>query len=145
MIPVNYQARPAWRNDWILFLLIFACFAAALVLGSEFEPLGSYLPLLALPLIVVVAYRHYVWLYTVDEQKIESRRGIIARHLEMIRIEDLRNVSADQTIWQRLFMLGDVGFSSAGSGGIEVIFRGISRPVDLKNRVEQAQRDLSSA
>ena len=141
---MNYQARPAWRNDWILHLLIFACFAAPLALGSEFGPLANYLPLLALPLIVVVAYRHYVWLYTVDEQKIESRRGIIARHLEMIRIEDLRNVSADQTIWQRLFMLGDVGFSSAGSGGIEVFFRGISRPVVLKNRVEQAQRELSS-
>jgi len=141
---VNYQARPAWRNDWALHLLICACFAAPLALGSEFGSLANYLPLLALPLIVAVAYRHYVWLYTVDEQKIESRRGIIARHLEMIRIEDLRNVSADQTIWQRLFMLGDAGFSSAGSGGIEVIFRGISRPVGLKNRVEQAQRELSS-
>ena len=142
---MNYQARPAWRNDWILILLIFACFAAALVLENEIVSLANYLPLLALPLIVVVAYRHYAWLYTVDEQKIESRRGIIARHLEMIRIEDLRNVSADQSIWQRFFMLGDVGFSSAGSSGIEVIFRGISRPVGLKSRVEQAQRERSSA
>ncbi|MDG2333489.1 MAG: PH domain-containing protein [Myxococcota bacterium] len=139
---MNYRARPAWRNDWILILVIFTCFTTPLSWGGEIGSLANYLPLLAIPLIVLVAYRHYVLLYTVDEQKIESRRGIIARHLEMIRIEDLRNVSVDQTVCQRIFMLGDVGFSSAGGGGIEVMFRGVSRPVDLKTRVEQAQREL---
>ena len=26
---MNYQARPAWRNDWVLILLVFVCCGVA--------------------------------------------------------------------------------------------------------------------
>ena len=113
---MNYRERPAWRNDWSWFAVIGLCIVGPGRFKGEAQQFSNYLPLLALPAIVRVVYKHFVWLFTVDDQKIESRHGIIARRLETIRIEDLRNVSASQSVWQRVFMLGDVGFSSAGGG-----------------------------
>ncbi|MEK7796111.1 MAG: PH domain-containing protein, partial [Pseudomonadota bacterium] len=61
--------------------------------------------------------------------------------VQSIRVQDLRNVNVRQTIWQRLFGVGDVEFSSAGGTGIEVTFYGVTDPLDVKDRVMRSNRD----
>ena len=41
-----------------------------------------------------------------------------------------------QSVSQRLFRVGDLEFSTAGGAGIEVTFRGVSRPMELKQRIQ---------
>jgi hypothetical protein len=56
-----------------------------------------------------------------------------------IRIKDLRNINVNQTLWQRLVGVGDVEFSSAGGSGIEVVFLGVDKPMQVKALAQRLQ------
>ncbi len=90
-------------------------------------------------LCVLIIYRRFCWLYTVDQEHIESHRGILARRVRSIRIRDLRNVNVRQSIAQRLFGVGDVEFSSAAGGDIEVTFFGVADPLEVKDLAQRLQ------
>jgi len=145
---MNYNARPAWLNQWwqigILFLLPFV-FILALFKGNQyFSPENLrvvYVVIVAVfvYLIAVVLYRRYSWRYKIDDATIESREGIVARKVHSIRIKDLRNINVNQTLWQRLVGVGDVEFSSAGGSGIEVAFLGVDKPMQVKALAQRLQ------
>ncbi len=106
-------------------------------LKSIFKP---DLLLLGLPFVIVfliVSYRHYSWRYTVGEGNIESRRGIIAREVNLIRITDVRNINVRQTLFERILFIGDVEFGSSGTADVEVVFQGVSRPMRVKRKVQE--------
>jgi len=144
---MSYRARPAWRNQWFMILLTIACsplMAAPLVsLASTFGlsggPLASAanwaMALISPALLLVVLYRHYEWDFVVENGVIESRRGIIGRDVQSIRLKDLRNVNVRQSFFQRIFFVGDVEFSSSGGSGIEVVFHGVPSPMEVKTLV----------
>lgn len=54
-------------------------------------------------------------------------------------MRDLRNINVKQTLWQRLMGVGDVEFSSAGGSGIEVSFRGVNDPLQVKSLAQRMQ------
>ncbi|HEX9583274.1 MAG TPA: PH domain-containing protein [Gammaproteobacteria bacterium] len=148
---MSYRARPAWRNQWFMILLTIACsplMAAPLVsLASTFGlsggPLASAanwaMALISPVLLLVVLYRHYEWDFVVENGVIESRRGIIGRDVQSIRLKDLRNVNVRQSFFQRIFFVGDVEFSSSGGSGIEVVFHGVPSPMEVKTLVHSLE------
>ena len=148
---MSYRARPAWRNQWFMILLTIACsplMAAPLVsLASTFGlsggPLASAanwaMALISPALLLVVLYRHYEWDFVVENGVIESRRGIIGRDVQSIRLKDLRNVNVRQSFFQRIFFVGDVEFSSSGGSGIEVVFHGVPSPMEVKTLVHSLE------
>jgi uncharacterized membrane protein YdbT with pleckstrin-like domain len=75
----------------------------------------------------------------INGETIESREGLIARKVSSIRVRDLRNINVKQSLWQRLMGVGDVEFSSAGGSGIEVSFRGVSDPLQVKSLAQRMQ------
>jgi uncharacterized membrane protein YdbT with pleckstrin-like domain len=87
----------------------------------------------------VVIYRRYSWAYKIDNDTIESREGLIARKVKSIRIQDLRNINVNQSLVERILGVGDVEFSSAGGSGIEVVFRGVDRPLEVKALAQRLQ------
>jgi len=141
--------RPQWRYQWLSLFLIVASVTLAVslrVASVPFVPvklahaaeigglaLGAYL-------IVLVLFRRYSWLYTIDAESIESSHGLIARRVQSIRIRDLRNINIRQSVMQRLLDVGDVEFSSAAGGDIEVVFYGVPDPMALKEYVQGRQR-----
>lgn len=144
-----YLAHPAWRNQWFAILSLVALVAVgvsvALRGAGKIEPLYlqaaiAGFAIASLWLLLVVLYRHYAWTYTIRDGSIESRRGIIGRDVQSIRVEDLRNVNVHQSIVQRLFKVGDVEFSSAGGAGVEVTFRGVPDPLAVKALVYRQGR-----
>lgn len=145
---MNYRSRPAWRVQWLSLLFQFILLTGLLwvfwfVIVNNPAPWQRWSYLLAVFCFVVLAlpilYRRYAWRYAVDNENIESRYGIIARKVQSIRIQDLRNVNVRQGFFQRIFGIGDVEFSSAGGGGVEVEFRGITSPLELKEQVQELQ------
>lgn len=164
---MRLRKRPAWRKQWLalLFAAILAIpplMPYAADIGRLLQP---YLPqvakmiagetaqpvpvehvspqlalMLAIPLLImlsVIWYRRYSWLYLVDKNNIESRHGIIAREVHSIKLVDLRNINVKQTILERLLMIGDIEFSSAGSSGVEVLFHGVGRPLRIKKQIQE--------
>jgi uncharacterized membrane protein YdbT with pleckstrin-like domain len=145
---MNYIARPAWLNQWwqigIMFLMPVV-FVLAYLKGHQYFSTENlrvvYVVIVAVfvYLIAVVIYRRYSWAYTINGETIESREGLIARKVSSIRVRDLRNINVKQSLWQRLLGVGDVEFSSAGGSGIEVSFRGVSDPLQVKQLAQRTQ------
>jgi len=145
---MNYIARPAWLNQWWqigLMFLIPVVFVLAYLKGNQyFSPenlrvVHVVIVAVFVYLIAVVIYRRYSWAYAIDGDTIESREGIIARKVRSIRIQDLRNINVNQTLIQRIMGVGDVEFSSAGGSGIEVVFRGVDKPLEVKALAQRLQ------
>ena len=149
---MNYIARPAWLNQWwqigIMILMPFVLVLAYLKGHQYFSPENLrvvYVVVVAVfvYLITVVTYRRYSWAYTINSETIESREGLIARKVKSIRVQDLRNINVNQTLFQRIVGVGDVEFSSAGGSGIEVTFRGVDDPLQVKAQAQRMQGKTS--
>jgi hypothetical protein len=68
------------------------------------------------------------------------RRGILARRTSEVRHDDVRNLQVDQSLWERLFNVGDIAISSAGQEGLEIVARGIPRPGQIVKLVRGRQQ-----
>lgn len=148
---MQYDARPTWRYQWsamvgivaMVLLVGLANFYGPAHVGTRVAHLvSSAAAALALYFLLLMFYRHLAWRYLIDEQNIESYQGVLARRVHSIRIGDLRNVNVNQSVMQRLLGVGDVEFSSAAGGDVEVVFFGVADPMQVK---ELAQRLQSGA
>ena len=146
----DYRARPALRNQWFAILVAILLFVLFVYFGVKGAAAGGgrngqiVLPLIGVPMLVLVGfivYRQHVWTFTIRGGTIESCKGILGRDVQSIRVQDLRNVNVRQSIFQRLFGVGDVEFSSAGGAGVEVTFYGVLDPLGVKDRVMRSNRD----
>jgi len=145
---MNYRSRPAWRDQFLLSIISLALLLSALA-GLVIEPQGLSRQEINIGIAVLTGlfalgaltllYRHFSWTFTIDDSTIESSKGIIARDVNSIRIEDVRNINVKQSIIQRILFIGDVEFSSAGGSGIEVAFCGVSRPMAVKTLLQSLQ------
>jgi len=145
---MNYSARPAWYNQWWQIALAVALpvlFLLALIWGERYFSSANLRVVLVvmvaafLYLVAVIGYRRFSWRYAIDGETIESRQGVIARKLQSIRIQDLRNINVQQSLMQRLLGIGNVEFSSAGGSGIEVVFFGVDDPMAVKALAQRLQ------
>lgn len=157
----KYMCHPAWRAQLVLlaFCLLLCCWGVVMSLGLVLGQVENYaqsansLPGLVLvsigwgPLLVatlVLLYRHYQWRYSIEDGAISSTKGIFGRHSRSINVEDVRNVNVNQSFVQRLLRIGDVEFSSAGGGGIEVVFEGVRSPGLIADAIQEERRSTSS-
>ncbi|HKQ30751.1 MAG TPA: PH domain-containing protein [Burkholderiales bacterium] len=149
-----YESRPTWRYQWSAVALIVTMLVVV-TLVQVYGPvhLGTRLAHLAIAAAGAIAlyslllgiYRRFSWRYLIDEHNIESYHGILARRVHSIRLGDLRNINVDQTVMQRLLGVGDVEFSSAAGGEVEVVFFGVADPMAVKVLVQRLQGDTAIA
>ena len=144
----HYYSRPAWRNQWLAVGIAFVLMVAFAVLSIRGLIIGMTefgiaavigVGVLLLSLCIPIAIRKYSWLYSIDDENIESRYGIISLSVKSIRVKDLRNVNVNQSFFQRIFGLGDVEFSTAAGGGVEVVFAGVLDPMSVKYVAQNLQ------
>ncbi|MGH7597511.1 MAG: PH domain-containing protein [bacterium] len=147
---MRYTLRTAWRKQWFLMLIAIAlllipalplleAFQTDVEKKSVLEIFNPTLLLLALPfgvLLLIMAYRHYSSRFIIEDGNIESHHGIIAREVSSIRVADVRNINVKQSLWDRILFVGDIEFSSAASDNAEVMFKGVSRPMRIKRKVQ---------
>lgn len=145
---MHYSARPAWRNQWwqmIVDIALPILLVLTIIFGDRYfsaATLRVVLVILAavfVYLLAAIVYRRFSWRYVIDGETIESRQGVIARQVQSIRIRDLRNINVRQSMVQRLLGIGNVEFSSAGGGGVEVVFFGIEDPLQVKALAQRLQ------
>ncbi len=151
---MHHESRPAWRYQWSAVVGI-VCLLAGATLVTLYGPAFMGVRMtqlvcaatgaLALYLVLLMFYRHLAWRYLIDDHNIESYHGVFARHVHSIRVEDLRNVNVSQTVMQRLLGVGDVEFSSAAGGDIEVIFFGVADPMRVKELAQRLQSGTARA
>lgn len=145
---MTYYARPAWRNQitWIAFTACMVIVTIPFIMATSFDASAGFIAwpfaLITLLLIFTILWRRYKYRFIIKDGLIECTEGIVARKVRSIRISNLRTVDLSQDFMQRLFNVGDLGFSSAGGAGIEVVFQGIKSPIKLKHQIESWKESL---
>ncbi|MCP1728562.1 putative membrane protein YdbT with pleckstrin-like domain [Natronospira proteinivora] len=150
MPKINVQLRPAWRNYWAGFVIAALLLLAALggtvaEAEGEAEIGGGIFLALALVVLGFVAFKRYSWKFSIDGNRVSRHYGIISRNQQSVRIKDLRSVELDQSLFQRLFGIGNLSFYSAGSATAEVKFHGIKEPAEWRDKIDNAMDQLKDS
>jgi uncharacterized membrane protein YdbT with pleckstrin-like domain len=146
---VIFDGHPSWRGTLsfyvrgILLAAVGAGIAALVtVIGSGFSwgaTIGAFAALVVIVLLVGFVYR-MTTTYTITNQRMTIRRGILARHVQETRVERVQNVNTNQTLLDRLLRVGQVDFDTAGSDDSDFTFRGVANPSRVVRAVDEAHR-----
>jgi uncharacterized membrane protein YdbT with pleckstrin-like domain len=151
---VIFQGHPSWRAilgfylQWALVGAVAAGIAALVTLIGGGVELGVVVTVF----VVFVALGFLVGLikriattYTITNQRLHIKRGIVARKIQQTRIERVQNVNINQAVIQRILQVGKVDFDTAGTDDSDFTFDGVSQPEQVMKAVEQAQHESSLA
>jgi len=87
-------------------------------------------------------FRRYVTRYSVTTRRVAERHGMIARREIEIEIRDIRMLSVEQSVLQRILGLGTLKIGTAAEAGIEIAFRGVGDPAGLKEKIAIQRQGL---
>jgi hypothetical protein len=110
------ETRPCWRSYWPA--LVFGFLTAIFLIG--------------LFIILWVALDRYGKKYTVTEKRVSAHRGILSRNVDEVNIAHIRSMNVRQQILARLMNYGDILIGTAGTDGVEVVIKGVARPLEVK-------------
>jgi uncharacterized membrane protein YdbT with pleckstrin-like domain len=83
--------------------------------------------------------------YTITNQRLRIRRGILAKRIQQTSIDRIQNVNTDQSFIDRVLRVGSVDFDTAGTDDSDFTFRGIANPDEVVGAVDRAQRVAAEA
>jgi uncharacterized membrane protein YdbT with pleckstrin-like domain len=150
---VIFDGHPSWRGTLSFYARgVLGAAAggavAALVteIGSGFSWGTTILVFVVLTALVILAgfLFRMTTTYTITNQRLTIRRGILARHLQQTRVERVQNVNVDQSIVDRLVRVGQVDFDTAGADDSDFTFRGVASPDNVVRAVDEAHRDRAA-
>jgi uncharacterized membrane protein YdbT with pleckstrin-like domain len=64
----------------------------------------------------------------VTNRRVILRRGLLSKSVNEVWHTDVSNVQFNQSFWQRITGVGDIGISTAAQAGIEIQVAGIPNP-----------------
>jgi uncharacterized membrane protein YdbT with pleckstrin-like domain len=95
-------------------------------------------------LIVGGLVKRIATVYTITNQRLRIKRGLLSRKVQQTRIDRVQNVNTDQTVIERLLRVGTVDFDTAGTDDSDFTFSGVSSPSRVVEAVDHAQHDAST-
>ncbi len=148
---IIFEGHPSWRSvlDFYikgLALMIVAGGIAALVTlvaGDEVDwAIVALVVIAVLAIVLVVGFiKRMATTYSISNQRLHIRRGIVARKIKEARLERVQNVNTSQTVLERILQVGTVDFDTAGTTDSDFSFRGVAHPEKVMAAVDQAQRE----
>jgi uncharacterized membrane protein YdbT with pleckstrin-like domain len=151
---VIFDGHPSWRGTLSFYArgLLGAAVAAGVaalvtVAGSGFSSGTTILVFVVLAAIVILVGFLYrmTTTYTITNQRLTIRRGILSRHLQQTRVERVQNVNVDQSVIDRIVRVGQVDFDTAGADDSDFTFRGVASPDSVVRAVDEAHREREAA
>ena len=74
--------------------------------------------------------------FEITNKRTIERRGIIRRSTSEVMHDHVRNIQIDQSVLDRVFNVGQIGISSSGQDGIEILMKDLPRPGKLKETID---------
>ncbi len=91
-------------------------------------------------LLVLVGFiRRIATVYTITNQRLRIKRGILSKKIQQTRIDRVQNVNTEQSVIDRLLRVGTVDFDTAGTDDSDFTFAGVSGPSRVVEAVDRAQ------
>jgi uncharacterized membrane protein YdbT with pleckstrin-like domain len=107
---------------------------------------GAAVAAVGIALVVLAGFiKRVATVYTITNQRLQIKRGIVARKVQQTRIDRVQNVNTDQSVIQRFLRVGTVDFDTAGSDDSEFAFEGVSSPGRVVEAVDRAQHAAATA
>lgn len=76
---------------------------------------------------------------TVTDDRTIYQEGIVSRETSEVQHDDVRNIQLDQTFFQRILNVGDVGISSSGQDDLEVVAKRLPHPKRIIDCIRKNQ------
>src|SRR5437868_14927352 len=141
---IVFEGRPSWRATLSFYTggIVLAALVGAIAGLIASVALGAAVGVAVLVVVLFVGFvRRLGTRYMISNQRLISRRGLLARRMQQTRIERVQNVNTTQSLVERVLRVGTVDFDTAGSGDADFSFDGIAHPGAVVRAVDVAQRD----
>jgi uncharacterized membrane protein YdbT with pleckstrin-like domain len=147
---VIFEGHPSWRAilgfylRGIFFSLIAAGIVAAItrVTGDGIDKTLVAIVLIGgIALTLIVGFmKRIATRYTITDNRLNIKRGIVSREIQETRLERVQNVNYQQSVYQRFMQIGDVDFDTAAGDDYNFVFSGVAEPEDVVHEVNEATR-----
>jgi uncharacterized membrane protein YdbT with pleckstrin-like domain len=152
---VLFEGHPSWRSILGFYLkgLVLAAVAggvAALVTKIADDKVKSAIVIAAAAavfaiVLVVGLLKRIATTYTISNQRLHIKRGIVSRRVQQTNLDRVQNVNTNQSMLERLLQVGTVDFDTAGTDDSDFTFAGVSQPERVVQAVDKAQREAAAA
>lgn len=139
---VIYRGHPSWRGMVGLFGRALG-FGVLLAVVIRLLGMAEYLVFLAILVPLLVAFvlglsRRLGTVYTITNQRLNIKRGTVAREIQETRLDRIQAIGVAQSPTQRLLVIGDVVFDTASDSTNELVFESVGNPETVVEQADQA-------
>ncbi len=127
--------------------VLAALVAAATALGDGVEwGLVVAAVVVGAALVIVAGFlKRMATVYTITNQRLRIKRGILSKKIQQTRIDRVQNVNTEQSVLERMLRVGTVDFDTAGTDDSDFTFDGVSSPSRVVEAVDRAQHAAALA
>jgi uncharacterized membrane protein YdbT with pleckstrin-like domain len=150
---VFFRGHPSWRSTLdfhakgVLAAVVAGALAGAVTAIASGHVMVEWIVVVVLVTLVLVLLAGLVGrartTYTITSERLTIHKGLMSRDLHQTRLERVQNVSARQSILERMLRVGTVDFDTAGGAGYDFTFHGVDNPREIVRTVERALRTRS--
>ena len=144
---VIYEGHPSWRSILGYYMkgLVVTIVVGAIGYWLDGIGLAVGVAILVLALVLIAGFvRRFATRYTITDQRLHIKHGIIARHVQQTRIERVQNVNTNQSVLERVLKVGTVDFDTAGTDDADFKFVGVEEPGDVVAAIDKVNVRHSS-
>jgi uncharacterized membrane protein YdbT with pleckstrin-like domain len=142
-----FEGHPSWRSVLRFYVIGVILVGVAVAIGALASGTGVAIGAGAVALVILVLVglvKRSAIHYVITTERLQIRRGILAKSTQETRIERVQNVNTKQSLFERLLQVGTVDFDTAGTDDSEFRFVGVSNPKEVVRAVDRAQRSISA-
>jgi uncharacterized membrane protein YdbT with pleckstrin-like domain len=145
---IIFEGHPSWRAILSFYLkaLVIALMAGAIGWLAVSSGTGIAVALGVFLVAVIVGFvRRMATTYSITNQRLRIRRGLVSRNVQETRVDRIQNVNTDQGVLERILLVGTVDYDTAGTDDADFAFVGVGNPEKVAKKVEQALHEASQA
>jgi uncharacterized membrane protein YdbT with pleckstrin-like domain len=145
---VIFEGHPSWRAmlafyiQGLLAVLVLGAIVAGITAlgdGVKWGLVAGAVVVAAALLILGGLVKRIATVYTITNQRLRIKRGILSKKVQQTRIDRVQNVNTDQSVLERVLRVGTVDFDTAGTDDSDFTFSGVSSPGRVVEAVDRAQ------
>lgn len=87
--------------------------------------------------IVYAAIDRAVRVHRLTDRRVVSRYGILSTVRSELMLDRVQHLVVVRTLVERLFGIGSIGISSAGTGHVEIVWRGVENPERVREMIRK--------
>ncbi len=145
---IIFEGHPSWRAILTFYI---KGLLGALVIGvigwlAGSVGLGILIAAGLFVVVVIVGFiKRIATTYSITNQRLRIRRGLISRNVQETRVDRIQNVNTEQGVLERILLVGTVDYDTAGTDDADFSFVGVGHPEKVAKKVEQALHEASQA